>query len=96
MDATVSPARHQNCHMEQKLKIVVALMAALAVACVLISPMPDELPGTATRLGILPFVVPAGRGFDRWGAKHAMMAALPESELHPTLDVLAATCVHLC
>lgn len=45
--------------MEQKLKIVVALMAALALACVLISPMPDELPGTAVRLGILQFVVPA-------------------------------------
>jgi len=81
--------------MEQKLKIVVAIMA-LALACVLISPMPDELPGTVVRLGILQFVVPAGPGFDLWGAQKVMMARLHEAEPHPTLDVLAATCVHLC
>ena len=82
--------------MEQKLKIVFALMAALALACVLISPMPDELPGPAVKLGILPFVVPAGPGFDPWGAQQIMMATLPEAGLHATLDVLAATCVRLC
>ena len=82
--------------MEPKLKIVVALMAALGLACVLISPMPDELPGTAVKLGILQFVVPARPGFDLWGAQQIMMATLPEAESHPTLDVLAATCVHLC
>jgi hypothetical protein len=82
--------------MERGTKTVVAVMAALALACVLISPMPDELPGTAVKLGILPFVVPAGPGFDRWGTQHAMMATLPEAGLHPTLDVLAATCVRLC
>lgn len=89
-------ARHQNGNMRQRLKIVVALMAALALACVLISPMPDELPGTAVRLSILQFVLPAGPGFDLWGAQKIMMATLPEAEPHPSLDVLAATCVYLC
>jgi len=82
--------------MEQRLKIAIALMAALALACVLISPMPDEVPGTAVKLGTLPFLVPASRGFDPWGAQQAVMATLPEAELHPTLDVLAATCICLC
>ena len=82
--------------MERRLKIVVALMAALALAYVLISPMPDELPGTAVRLGLLQFVVPAGPGFDLWGAQQIMMATLHEAEPHPTLDVLAATCICLC
>jgi hypothetical protein len=82
--------------MEQKLKIVVALMAALALACVLISPMPDELPGTAVKLGPLPFVVPTSREFDPWGAQQEAMANLHEAELHFTLDVLAATCICLC
>jgi hypothetical protein len=82
--------------MEQKLKIVVALMAALALACVLISPMPDEVPGTAVKLFTLPFVVPASREFDPCGPQLAVMATLPEAELHPTLDVLAATCICLC
>ena len=82
--------------MERRVKPVVALMAALALACVLISPMPDELPGTAVKLGILPFVVPVGPVFDLWGAQQAMMATLPGAGLHLTLDVLAATCVCLC
>jgi hypothetical protein len=82
--------------MEQRLKIVVALMAALALACVLISPMPDELPGTAVRLGILPFVVPASREFDPWGAQQVMMATRPEGRPQLSLDVLAATCICLC
>ena len=77
-------------------KPVVALVAALALACVLISPMPDELPGTAVKLGILPFVIPAGPGFDMWRAQQSMMAALPDGRLRPTLDVLAVTCVRLC
>lgn len=71
-------------------------MAALALACVLISPMPDEVPGTAVRHGMLPFVVPAGPGFDLWGAQPTMMAILPEAGLRLTLDVLALTCVRLC
>ncbi len=82
--------------MERRVKPVVALMAALALACVLISPMPDELPGTAVKLGILPFVVPAGPVFDLWGAQQAMMATLPGAGRHLPLDVLAATCVCLC
>jgi len=82
--------------MERRLKIVVALMAALALACVLISPMPDEVPGTAVKLGTLPFVVPASPEFDPWGAQQAMMATRPEGRLRPTLDVLAATCICLC
>ena len=82
--------------MERRLKIVVALMAALALACVLISPMPDEVPGTAVKLGTLPFVVPTSREFDPWGAQQEVMATLHEAELHFTLDVLAATCICLC
>lgn len=77
-------------------KPVVALVAALGLACVLISPMPDELPGTAVKLGILPFVIPAGPGFDMWGAQHSMIATLPEAGLRPSLDVLAVTCARLC
>ena len=77
-------------------KPVVALVAALGLACVLISPMPDELPGTAVKLGILPFVIPAGPGFDMWGAQHSMIATLPEARLRPSLDVLAVTCARLC
>ena len=66
--------------MDGGFKPVVALVAALALACVLISPMPDELPGTAVKLGILPFVIPAGPGFDMWGAQQSMIATLPEAE----------------
>jgi hypothetical protein len=77
-------------------KPVVALIAALALACVLISPMPDEVPGTTVKLGILSFVIPAAPGFDLWGAQQSMMATLPEAGLHPTLDVLSVTCARLC
>lgn len=83
-------------NMEWRLKTGVALIAALALACVLISPMPDELPGTALKLGILSFVVPAGPGFDLWGVQSTTMAILPEAGLRLTLDVLAVTCVRLC
>jgi hypothetical protein len=82
--------------MDGGFKPVVALVAALALACVLISPMPDELPGTAVKLGVLPFVIPAGPGFDMWGAQQSMMATAPEAGLRPTLDVLAVTCARLC
>jgi hypothetical protein len=81
--------------MDGGIKPVVALVAALALACVLISPMPDELPGTAVKVGILPFVIPAGPGFDMWGPQQSM-ATLPEAGLPPTLDVLAVTCARLC
>ncbi len=82
--------------MEQRLKIVVAVMAALALACVLISPLPDEVPGTAVKLGTFLFVVPASREFDPWGAQQTEMATRPEGRPRPTLDVLAATCICLC
>ena len=81
--------------MDGGFKPVVALVAALALACVLISPMPDELPGIAVKLGILPFVIPARPGFDMWGAQQSMMATLPEAGLCPILDVLAVTCARL-
>ena len=82
--------------MEWRLKTGVALIAALALACVLISPMPDEVPGTAVKHSMLPFVVPAGPGFDLWGVQPTTMAILPEAGLRLTLDVLAVTCVRLC
>lgn len=82
--------------MDQGFKPVVALVAALALACVLISPMPDELPGTAVKLGSLPFVIPSGPGFDMWGAQQSMMATLPEAGFRATLDVLSVTCARLC
>ena len=82
--------------MDGGFKPVVALVAALALACVLISPMPDEVPGTAVKLGILTFVIPVGPGFDMWGTQQSMMAKLPEAGLRPTLDVLAVTCARLC
>jgi hypothetical protein len=82
--------------MDGGFKPVVALIAALALACVLISPMPEELPGTAVKLGVLPFVVPAGPRLDLWGTQQSMMATLPEAGLHPTLDILAVTCARLC
>jgi hypothetical protein len=66
------------------------------LACVLISPMPDELPGTAVKLGVFPFVIPAGPGFDLWDAQQSTMATLPEMGLRPTPDVLAKTCTRLC
>jgi hypothetical protein len=90
------PARHQNFQMERRLKTVVALMVALAVACVLISPLPDELPGTAVKHGLRPFVVPAGPGFHQWGARSTMITTRPEAVLRLTADVLAVTCVRLC
>jgi hypothetical protein len=82
--------------MDGGFKPVVALMAALALACVLISPMPDEVPGTAVKLGTLPFAVPADPRFDLWGAQQSMMATLPKAGLHPTFDVLGVTCARLC
>jgi hypothetical protein len=55
-----------------------------------------NFPGPAVKLGILLFVVPAGPGFDLWGAQQIKMATLPEAGLRPALDLQAVTCVRLC
>jgi len=72
-----------------------ALLALLAVTAVLISPMPDELPGTAAKRAIVSFAIAVSAAPGPMVEPEALVTHTP-SQSHLSLDLLSVTCARLC
>jgi len=81
--------------MGSRLQTVIVILAAISLAWVLVSPAPDELPGTNTKQAPLFAALQPLLGAAAVEMTRALFVSL-EIDTPGPLDVLAAGCVRLC